>query len=215
MPLLARAMKSKSPLDWMSECLLLAASSTDRRNTGVKSICRRLERQGLARPPIELAGHLVQMCLGVDRQVCPLGEVLAQQAIGVLVGAALPGALRIAEVHGDVGCQGKSSMIRKLLTTVPGQGFVQFIRQLLRLPDERGYHRLRLLVGHLRQHHITRMALTQGRDMAVLRPRQQVTLPMTRHRPVFNRRRSLADRDKVRDLSSPIPFRTCALCARY
>src|ERR1700733_14983658 len=188
----------------------MTAGSTDRRNTGVKSICRGLERQGLARPPIELAGYPVQMCLGVDRQVCPLGEVLPQQAVGVLVGAALPGALRIAKVYGDVGCQCETPMIRKLLATVPGQGFVQFVRQLLRLPDERGYDRLRLLVGYLRQHHITRMALNQGRDMAVLRPRQQVTLPMTRHRPVFNRRRSLADRDKVRDLSSPIPLRTRA-----
>ena len=82
----------------VGECPLLAAGSTGRRNTGVESICRRLERQGLARSFIELAGHPVQVCLGVDRQVRPLGEVLPQQAIGVLVGAALPGALRIAEV---------------------------------------------------------------------------------------------------------------------
>ncbi len=79
------------------------AGSTDRRNTGIKSICWRLERQRLARSFVELAGYLVQMCLGVDREVCPLGEVLPQEAIGVLVGTALPGALRIAEVNIDVG----------------------------------------------------------------------------------------------------------------
>jgi predicted phage terminase large subunit-like protein len=39
-----------------SKCLLLTPGSTDRRNTGVKSICRRLERQGLARPLIKLTG---------------------------------------------------------------------------------------------------------------------------------------------------------------
>jgi len=39
------------------ECPLCAAGSTDRRNTGVKSICRGLERQDLTRPPIELASR--------------------------------------------------------------------------------------------------------------------------------------------------------------
>jgi hypothetical protein len=63
---------------WGGLCPLCAAGSTDRRNTGVKSICWCLERQGLAGPSVELAGHFVQMCLGVDRQVCPLGEVLPQ-----------------------------------------------------------------------------------------------------------------------------------------
>ena len=143
------------------------------------------------------------MCLSVDRQVSSLGEVLSEQAIGVLVGATLPGALRFAKVHSDVGCQCKPPMIRKFLAAIPSQRLVQFVRQLLRLLDERGYDRLRLLVGHRRQHHVTRMALDQGRDMAVLRPRQQVAFPMTRHRPVFNRRRSLADRDNIRDLASP------------
>lgn len=101
---------------------LYPAGSTDRRNTGVKSICRGLERQGLAWPFIELASYFVQVCLGEDRQVCPLGEVLPQQSIGVLIGAALPGALRIAEVYGDVGCQCKPPMIRKL--AVKGKGTI-------------------------------------------------------------------------------------------
>src|SRR6476660_5201168 len=48
-----------------------------------------------------------------------------QQTIGVLIRAALPRALRVAEVDIDVGRQGKSSMIRKLLAPVPSQRFVQ------------------------------------------------------------------------------------------
>ena len=46
------------------------------------------------------------------RQVCALGEVLSQQTVGVLVGAALPRALRIAEVHGDVGRHGEALVVR-------------------------------------------------------------------------------------------------------
>jgi hypothetical protein len=35
------------------------------------------------------------------------------------------------------------------------------------------------------------MALDQGRDVAVVRSGQQIAVPMARHRPIFNRRRSL------------------------
>ena len=113
------------------------ATSTDRCNTSIKSFCRRFKPQRLARPFVELAGHLVQMSLRVYRQVGSLGEVLSEQAIGVLVGAALPRTLRIAEVNIDVRRQAKPPMIGEFLTAVPGQRFVQLVRQLLRLLDER------------------------------------------------------------------------------
>jgi len=65
--------------------LLYPASSTGRRNTLAKSLCWRLEVQRFPRSLIELARHLVQLGLGVRREVKTqtLGEVLAQQAIGV------------------------------------------------------------------------------------------------------------------------------------
>jgi hypothetical protein len=37
------------------------------------------------------------------------------------------------------------------------------------------------------------LTLDQGRDVGVVRPGQQIALPMARHRPIFNRRRSLTD----------------------
>ena len=57
--------------------------STGRRNTLAKSLCWRLEVQRFPRPLVELACHLVQLGLGVRREIKALGEVLAQQAIGV------------------------------------------------------------------------------------------------------------------------------------
>ena len=39
----------------------------------------------------------VQLALGITRQVCALGQVLAQAVMGVLVGAALPEAVRIGK----------------------------------------------------------------------------------------------------------------------
>src|SRR5450759_5198749 len=99
-------------------------------------------------------------------------------------------------------------MIRKFLSSVPGQGFIQLLWQLLRLLDERGDYRLGVLTGHLRQHHVTRMTLDQGRDVAVVRPGQQIAFPMARHRPIVNRCRSLTDRDDILDLSPSIAMET-------
>jgi len=48
-----------------------------------KSLCWRLKVQRFPGPLVELARHLVQLGLGVHRKVKALGEVLAQQAIGV------------------------------------------------------------------------------------------------------------------------------------
>ena len=64
------------------------------------------------------------MGLRMHRQVGALRKVLSQQAIGILVRAALPRALRIAKIDVDVGRQRKATMIRKFLDPVPGQGFI-------------------------------------------------------------------------------------------
>src|SRR6201981_3661635 len=66
------------------------AGSTGQRNTGVKFLCRGFKSQGLAWPLIELAGHFVEMGLRVHRQVGSFRKILSQQAIGVLIGTALP-----------------------------------------------------------------------------------------------------------------------------
>lgn len=48
---------------------------------------------------IELIGHGIELLLGVAAQIGALGEVLAQQPIGVFVTAAQPRAVGITEVH--------------------------------------------------------------------------------------------------------------------
>jgi hypothetical protein len=49
--------------------------------------------ESLSGPVVELVGDVVQVAGAVGGQVAALGEVLAQQAVGVLVAAALPGGL--------------------------------------------------------------------------------------------------------------------------
>src|SRR5882757_9530023 len=101
------------------------AGSTRRRNTGVESLCWGFKLQGLTWSFVELTSHFVQIGLRVHRQVGALWKVLSQQAVGVLVRSALPRALRIAKIDVDVGRQRKATMIRKFLSSVPGQGFIQ------------------------------------------------------------------------------------------
>jgi hypothetical protein len=74
-----------------------------------------------------------------------------------------------------------------------GYGMNAGIADAMRLLDERGDNRLGVLACHLGQHHVTDMTFDQGRDVGIVRPGQKIALPMTRHRPIFNRRRSLTD----------------------
>ena len=46
----------------------------------------------------------IQLALRGARQVCALGQVLAQQAIRILVGAALPGAAVSTNANGVTSC---------------------------------------------------------------------------------------------------------------
>ena len=47
----------------------------------------------------------------MDRQVALLGQVLAKETVGVLVGAALPGALGVAEVDLDAGVHAETERV--------------------------------------------------------------------------------------------------------
>ena len=77
---------------------------------------------------IKLARHGVQLGLAVHGQVGALWEILAQKTVGVLVSAALPGTVGVAEVHLKVGGQCQALVVGQLLAPVPGQRPAQFPR---------------------------------------------------------------------------------------
>lgn len=79
------------------------ADSTGHRNTLVEDIGRSSVVEGSSGAGVELQGDGVELVLGEGGQVGALGEVLSQQAVGVLVRAALPGAVRVAEVDLRIG----------------------------------------------------------------------------------------------------------------
>ena len=62
------------------------------------------------------------------RQIHSFREVLSEQAVGVLVGSALPGTLWITEVDLDVGIQGEAFVIRHLFAAASARRLYSFRR---------------------------------------------------------------------------------------
>ena len=65
-----------------------------------------------ARPTVQTVSNGVKFVLTVDRKVGAFGQILAQQSVGVFTSAALPWAVRVAEVHLHTGGGGELCMSR-------------------------------------------------------------------------------------------------------
>src|SRR5260370_11962413 len=141
------------------QCLVSAASSTDRCNTFCELLSRRLIEQGLSRPFIELPCDGTELGLAVQGQIGATRKILTQQSVGVFVRPALPGRSRITKVDLDLGGQCQALMVCELLASVPGQRPVKFAGQSLRLLDHCRDNAFGILVRHLDQHHGDRMWL--------------------------------------------------------
>lgn len=74
-------------------------SSTGRCNTSPESIRRGFISQDLSGPLIQLLRNPVELGLRMCRELRALRKVLPKESVRVFVGAALPGALRITEIH--------------------------------------------------------------------------------------------------------------------
>ena len=86
------------------------------------NLVRRPVAQAFARPAVELIIHLLHALLAHARQRFALREVLAQEAVGVLVGAALPRMVWEREVELDVDVGRDLGMVRELLAAVERDG---------------------------------------------------------------------------------------------
>ena len=72
-----------------------------------KQVCRTLPSEALTRTDTKFPGAGIKLDLSETGEVGSLGEILPEQAVGVLVDAALPRAVRVGEVDLDAGhsCQ--------------------------------------------------------------------------------------------------------------
>ena len=141
------------------------------------------------------------MCLREARQICSPRKILSQQAVGILIAAALPGTAWIAEIDLHVGGDGEALVVSHLLASIPGQRAAQFLRQFAHVFTERGYHGRRVLARNLEKHHKASMALDQRRDVRVVRSGEKISFPVAWHGAVLDLGWPLADGDHIDDLS--------------
>src|SRR6266540_2029292 len=77
--------------------------------------------EGLAGAGVECERDGGQLVGAVSAEVGAAGEVLAEQAVGVFVRAALPGAVGVAEVDVDAGVDPQLGVLGHLRALIPGQ----------------------------------------------------------------------------------------------
>ena len=144
-------------------------------NTGLESTCGNFKVQSFSWALIEAQGYLVEVGLGIAGQVGFLWEVLSQQPVGVFVGAALPGALRITEVDLHLRVHREALVFGHLQASVPSQGASQGCGQFTNLPAQRGDDGRCVFAGHFDQDDKTRMSFHQGCDVTVAGAGEQIT----------------------------------------
>ena len=155
------------------------------------------EPEGFAWPVVEFLGDRVEVVLRVDGWVGAFGEVPAQEPVGVLVGAALPRGVRVAEVDGHVQRGADPFVQGEFRSLVPGQRIAQEFGQVLHLvddglPDVFGV----VPVGQVQQDREPGGALDERADGAfVAAAGDEIALPVARDRPVPDLRGSLRDHD--------------------
>src|SRR5207247_6127259 len=107
----SRRRHTRSTRDWSSD-----VCSSD-----LECFGRGSPAEGFTRSTVELVGHLVQAGLGQAGKAVTFGKVLAEQSVGVFVGAPLPWAAGVAEVDRDPGVDSEAFVLRHLRALIPGQ----------------------------------------------------------------------------------------------
>src|SRR5262245_51138328 len=146
-------------------------------------------------------------------EVCALREILTKQSVGVLVRAALPWALRIAEIDRKPCVDAQPRVLSHLCALVPRQRAAQMFGQrrdrggdrvtdcFSSVPGERGTildPKLFAVSFHARQmqqHREARRALYQGPDRGAVQTEDEIALPVPGNRAVLGFGRALADHD--------------------
>src|SRR3954467_2281351 len=109
--------------------------SSGRRNTAyvscseelVQSLGRCPPAQGLSRPAVEGDRHGRKVLSAVHAEVSALWKVRAQQPIGVLIRAALPGAVGIAEVDRHASLDPELGVLGHFRSLIPRQRLSQLL----------------------------------------------------------------------------------------
>src|SRR3954451_4094702 len=113
----------------------IRVDSSGRRNTAyvscseelVQSLGRCSPAQGLSRPAVEGDRHGCKVLGAVHAEGGALGKVLAQQPVGVLVRATLPGAVRVADVDRHASLDPELGVLGHFRSLIPRQRLSQLL----------------------------------------------------------------------------------------
>ena len=119
---------------------------------------------------VQEMGDDIQLALRVARQVGALGQILAQQPIGVLVGTTLPRTVRIGKEHPDRELLYQARLLGHLFAPILGQGFAQQRGHVPELLCEALSNTPRIRPVHPGQDDQARRPLHQGPAAEPLRP---------------------------------------------
>src|ERR1700758_2526320 len=95
----------------------------------IKRLCRRLPSKRLSGPCVEGGRHGRNVVGAMHAEIDAFWKILAQQSVGVLVGAALPWAVRIAEIDLDASVDLQACVLSHLSSLIPSQRPTQLLRR--------------------------------------------------------------------------------------
>src|SRR5574337_329864 len=157
---------------------------------------------------IEFVSHGIELLLGINTQIGAFGEVLAQQPVGVLIAASLPGAVWVAEVDLHTGVFAEPGVLGHLAPSVVGQALAHGLGYCVELVGEFLQHMRRsrwIGVGELDQHHQARGALDQRANGAgVVRTLDEIALPVAWQLAILDLGRAHMDAQQILYLPTPI-----------
>src|SRR6202041_3735438 len=153
----------------------------------------------LSGPRVEGGGHGCNLVGAVHAEIGPFGEVLAEQSVSVLVGAALPWAVRIAEIDSHARLDLEARVLGHLSSLIPSQRPAQLLGQRDDRARDGVTYRLGAMTGEggpvlhaslvamarharqVQQQREARRALHQGADRRTPKTQDKVSFPVARH----------------------------------
>ena len=154
---------------------------------------------------IQSMGDGIQLTLRIGGQVRALGQVLTQQAIGILVGAPLPRGMRIGKADLDRESLGQLLVLGHLFAPIVGQRVPQRGGHLSELLGEASVGTGGIRAVHSGQQHQPCGPFHQGPDRrAIARAFQQVAFPVAGYRAGRHLGRAFSQRRHVGKLAPAI-----------
>ena len=134
--------------------------------------------RGLVEGGVEFGGDLVEVGLADAGEARAPREVLAEQSVGVLVGASLQRRAWVPEADLDAGVDGELDVFGHRVAAVPGQCPAQLLRQRLDVTGDCGHDVVGRTARQGEQHGEPALPFDQGGDLGEAGAEQHLAFPV-------------------------------------